>query len=75
MNDYKLNPNKVGVVVTCNLCGQRKKPIGRSAPLEWYLCDDECHGYHQDPKPGSLWMNESEEQFGYPVGNDGVRFK
>lgn len=62
--------NKVGVAVYCTVCNLRKKPIGRSAPLETAnsLCDHECPGYYEDPKPGSLWPGETEEQFGYSVG-------
>lgn len=46
--------------VTCSVCGLRKKPIGRSAPMEMAnsLCDDDCDGYRRDPKPPHLWPNE-----------------
>lgn len=72
---YELNPNKVGVSVECTVCGLRKKPRGRSAPLEMAnsLCDHECPGYDQPPYAGSLWPRESEADFGYPVGDDGTR--
>ena len=66
-----LNPRKVGVVVTCVVCGRRKAPIGRAVPLEMYLCDRDCRGYYEKPHPGSLWPGESEVDFGYPVGDDG----
>jgi hypothetical protein len=58
---------KVGVSVICTVCGLRKKPVGRSAPLEMAnsLCDDECYGYRLDPKPGQLWPGETQEEFGY----------
>jgi hypothetical protein len=47
-------------VVYCNVCKLRKKPIGRSAPLEMAnsLCDYECQGYMQEPRPGQLWPGE-----------------
>lgn len=63
---------KVGIKVTCAVCGHMKKPIGRDAPMSAYYCDDECAGYRQPPYPGSLWPGETDDQFGYPVGNDGV---
>lgn len=60
-------PDTRGVAIECVVCGLRKKPIGRSAPLEMAnsLCDDECPGYRQEPYPGSLWPGETREQFGY----------
>ena len=67
-----LNPRKVGVSVYCASCGQRKAPIGRSVPLEMYLCDWECRGYREVPLSGSLWPGESEADFGYPVNDDGT---
>ena len=56
---------EVGVAVTCTVCGHRKKPIGRSAPLGAYMCDHECSGYVHDPQPGYLWPGETREEFGY----------
>ena len=57
----------IGVAVDCAVCGMRKKPIGRSAPLEMAnsMCDDDCPGYRQDPYPGQLWPGETREEFGY----------
>ena len=57
----------IGVDVDCAVCGMRKKPIGRSAPLEMAnsMCDDDCPGYRQDPYPGQLWPGETREEFGY----------
>jgi hypothetical protein len=55
----------VGVAVQCTVCERTKKPVGRSAPMEAYLCDHECSGYYQDPKPGELWPGETREEFGY----------
>lgn len=44
----------------CPRCHLRKKPRGRSAPLEMAnsLCDHECPGYYNDPKPGHFWPEE-----------------
>ncbi len=67
-----LRADKVGIRVRCAVCGATKKPMGRSTPLGGYYCDPECKGYYEEPKPGSLWPGESEQEFGYPVGNDGT---
>lgn len=56
---------EVGTAAYCAVCGQRKKPIGRSAPLGVSLCDDECEGYRREPLPGELWPGETREEFGY----------
>ena len=32
----------------------------------------DCPGYRQAPYPGSLWPNETSDDFGYPVGADGT---
>lgn len=61
---------KVGIAVRCVVCGNVKKPIGRSAPIMTAYCDADCRGYHTAPMPGSLWPNETEEEFGYSVGAD-----
>lgn len=63
---------RVGVVVTCAVCGDMKKPVGRSAPLGASYCDDGCPGYRQPPYPGSLWPRETSAEFGYPCGTDGT---
>lgn len=59
--------NDVGVAVYCEVCGLRKKPVGRSAPMEMAnsLCDHECPGYDMDPKPGQLWPGETVEDLGF----------
>ena len=64
--------DKRGIAVHCSLCLKRKKPIGRSAPLEMAngLCDDDCWGYREDPRPGSLWPGELQSEFGFSVGDD-----
>ena len=70
-----LNPNRVGIGVTCSLCHRTKAPIGRSvaAAMASDMCDCDCPGYDQDPQAGWLWPNESEEDFGLPVPNTGTR--
>ena len=69
-----LNPNKFGVSVQCILCGRTKGPRGRSAPMDALMCQYDCPGYRMKPEVGSLWPNESEADFGYPVGDVGVRY-
>lgn len=50
-----------GCSPVCGKCGRRKAPVGRSvAPaIAGDLCDDECQGYRQDPKPCDLWPGEA----------------
>lgn len=43
---------------TCDVCGRRKLPSGRSAPMECGGCSDGCPGYRKEPKPGHLWPGE-----------------
>lgn len=67
---------KVGVMVRCAVCGDMKKPRGRSGPMGMSFCEPiwdghGCAGYDQDPQAGSLWPGESDEDFGYPVGAHG----
>jgi hypothetical protein len=64
---------KVGVTVTCAICGWIKKPYGRSGPLGAFYCDEGCQGYLKPPYVGSLWPGESEDDFGYPVSADGTK--
>ncbi len=71
----KLNPNKVGIAVTCTICHQTKQPRGRSAPLEAYLCNTDCPGFDQPPVSGDLWPGESEADFGFHVRDEGVRYE
>lgn len=42
----------------CTICGHRKKPWGRSAPMGATFCDHECPGYFQHPTPETLWPDE-----------------
>ena len=62
--------SRAGIAVYCLECGRQKSPIGRSIPLGMDMCTDECSGYRNHPKPGSLWPRELERDFGYPVGPD-----
>ncbi len=45
---------KVGEAVDCTVCHRRKKPVGRSAPIEAAnsMCDSDCLGYYLDPMVG-----------------------
>jgi hypothetical protein len=44
----------------CAVCGLRKRPRGRSVPLEMEngLCSHSCAGYDQEPRAGHLWPGE-----------------
>ena len=67
---------KVGIRVECSVCHRTKNPRGRSAPLQsanGYCHRDTCEGYDAEPFAGSLWPGETEKEFGYPVGTNGVR--
>jgi hypothetical protein len=63
---------RVGITVTCTVCGRTKQPFGRSASNWSSLCGWECPGYDQSPKVGSLWPGETSIDFGYPCGTDGT---
>jgi hypothetical protein len=71
--DRKGVENRVGIIVRCAVCGDVKKPIGRSGPLGASYCDEDCNGYRQAPFVGSLWPGETSEDFGYPCGTDGTK--
>lgn len=67
--DLENDPRYIGIAVNCAVCGLRKQPFGRSAPMSSAggLCaGDECPGYMQEPKPGDLWPGERREDFGFP---------
>ena len=68
----ELSKTKVGARLYCRACGQSKKPVGRSEPIGPIYCDDDCDGYYKYPLPGSLWPGESEFDFGFAVGKQGV---
>lgn len=67
-----LNPNKIGIRVSCIVCGHIKQPVGRSAPFGATFCGSDCKGFYLEPLSGSLWPNESEADFGYPVADVGT---
>jgi len=71
----ELNPLKIGIRVTCAVCGNQKAPRGRSASPVACYCNDGCPGYRKEPFVGSLWPNESETDFGFPVESAGTRIK
>ena len=71
----ELSKTKVGVSVWCGVCGRMKKPFGRDASASSPYCTYDCTGYEKEPLPGSLWPGESEFDFGYEVGEQGVETK
>ena len=74
----KLRSDVIGLAIECAVCGNMKKPVGRSGPMGVSYCtppwpgEHGCPGYYEAPRPGSLWPGESEADFGYPVQNDGT---
>ena len=56
-----------GIAPYCESCLMRKKPLGRSAPAAMAngLCDQDCEGYRDEPRPDDLWPGESASEFGY----------
>ncbi len=64
-----MKATKVGVRVMCTMCGKVKKPHGRSAPVDSWMCvsgfEDECKGYQEAPRVGCLWPGETDADFGY----------
>lgn len=50
------------IMPTCEVCGQRKKPIGRDAPAAASYCDSDCPGSRQDPQPGHYWPSEGPDR-------------
>lgn len=59
-------PFKIGISVVCTLCNNRKQPHGRSAPMDSMYCDSHsCDSYYDEPKPGCLWPDETDADFGY----------
>lgn len=60
---------RAGISVECTVCGRRKQPTGRSAPMGSVLCHPtECGGYYLDPQVGELWPGETDA--GLAPGND-----
>ena len=66
---------KIGISIDCSTCRRSKPPRGRSVADAMYgsVCNSECPGYWEDPKPGDLWPGETEEDFGFPVSSNATR--
>jgi hypothetical protein len=66
---------KIGIQVTCTTCMRTKAPRGRSIPnaIISSMCDSNCVGFWNDPKPGDLWPGETEEDFGYPCSKNATK--
>jgi hypothetical protein len=45
-------------LVVCHECGRRKCPQGRDSAPGHDLCDFDCIGYLQGPRPSTLWPGE-----------------
>lgn len=68
------DPTKIGIRVTCTVCGDVKQPRGRSAAMCSSYCNShDCDGYRLDPKPGDLWWGETDADFGYACGDNATR--
>ena len=66
--------SKIGISVTCATCGRMKNPVGRYGSPEISYCHGtECPGWDKPPYVGQLWPGETEEEYGYPIGQHGVR--
>lgn len=47
-------------LVECTTCGLPKKPRGRHAAADGQLmCNFDCEGYQDEPRPGTLWPGET----------------
>lgn len=68
-----MKAGKVGIRVTCGICGRTKQPHGRSAPMASSYCDSDCEGYNENPRPGCLWPGETDEDFEYPCCDAATR--
>lgn len=67
---------KVGIAVTCAVCGRQKAPHGRSVPDLKTYCESRlkgergyCEGYRQSPDAGCLWPGETDADFGFHCCN------
>lgn len=71
---------KVGIRITCLICGRQKRPRGRSVPTGMIMCEPAwilgeihgCVGYFDQPLVGDLWPGETDEQFDYPCSDNGT---
>ena len=71
-----MTATKVGIEVYCTKCRRPKAPRGRSvSPVMWNsMCtNDQCGAYYDDPKPGSLWFGETDEDFGFPCEDSATK--
>jgi hypothetical protein len=52
--------------VRCIICRRIKRPVGAPVPeaLSGMRCDEECVGYHLDPRPGHRWPAFVSERLG-----------
>ena len=59
--------DRIGTSPECATCRHIMAPLGRSVPLPLAgsMCNDDCPGYMDDPKPDQLWPGETAEEFGY----------
>jgi hypothetical protein len=64
-------PCVTGCRSECKTCGRTKAPVGRSiAPaMAGGVCDFDCPGYYENPKPCDLWPGES--RVAMPEGEEG----
>lgn len=56
----------IEIMVQCLRCHLPKVPLGRSVPWGMFgaYCTSDCPGYREEPIPGSLWPNETWEEYG-----------
>ena len=59
--------DRIGTSPECATCRRTKAPLGGSVPLGMAggMCNDDCPGYHSNPKPDQLWPGETAREFGY----------
>ena len=60
--------DRAGTSPRCTVCGHRKAPIGRSVLTGVILCNSDCSGYLDVPRPDHLWPGELQSEFGYGCG-------
>lgn len=62
--------DRAGTRPRCAVCRRTKAPIGRSVPMGVHgsLCDRDCSGYLDVPRPDHLWPGELQSEFGYGCG-------
>jgi len=50
-------------------------PGGRDIPavIADSYCTADCTGYLDEPRPGSLWPGETDEDYGFPCGTNATR--